>query len=298
MYTIENQYLKVCEDSMGPELQSIYDKEMDKEILWYGDEKFWARRSPLLFPNVGRHYKNRCYYNGKCFDTDLHGFARSSEFVCIKQEENFLSFCLKDTEETRAYFPYTFVLTVSYRLQSRSLEVLWEVENNNAEKMYFTIGGHPGFNVPILEGTEQTDYKLLFNKQDSLEYHLVHENSGNTDMEKSYELPLEPFGTYSGCAITEHMFDHDSLIFDGSQVTCAGIAYPDSTPYITMDCEGFTNFGIWSLPGAPYICLEPWQGRCDDYGFEGDISEKPDVVSLEAGKSFHQSYTVTVHKKQ
>ena len=116
-------------------------------------------------------------------------------------------------------------------------------------------------------------------------------------MEKSYELPLEPFGTYSGCAITEHMFDHDALIFDGSQVTCAGIAYPDSTPYITMDCEGFTNFGIWSLPGEPISAWSHGRDAVMIMDLRG-IFRKPDVVSLETGKSFHQSYTVTVHKKQ
>lgn len=297
MYTIENQYLKIKVSSKGAELYSLFDKEMNKEILWYGDETFWKSHSPLLFPNVGRHYKNRCYYKGKRFDTGLHGFAKDSDFLCTKQEDHVLVFSLRDNERTREYFPFSFILNVTYRLTKRTLEVSWDVENLNEEKMYFTIGGHPGFNVPILEGTRQTEYKLLFNKAEALKYRLVYGDSCHADAEKTYQLPLETYGDYSGCAITEHMFDNDALIFDDSQITCAGIAYPDGTPYIVMECKGFTNFGIWSLPGAPYICLEPWRGRCDDYGFEGEISEKPDIVSVEPGKIFHQNYTVTVHKK-
>ena len=88
--------------------------------------------------------------------------------------------------------------------------------------------------------------------------------TGTADEKKVYKLPLEPYSEYEGCSITESMFEHDALIFDHSQLSCAGIGYPDGTPYIMMDCTGFTNFGIWSLPGAPYICLEPWMGRCDN----------------------------------
>ncbi len=438
MHIIENEFLKVSVNEEGAELYSIYDKEMEKETLWYGDEKFWARRSPILFPNVGRNFENYCIYNGERFDTELHGFARSSLFQCIDEKEdcisfqlsdteatrayfpfafqlkisyltelhgfarsslfqcidekedcisfqlsdteatrayfpfafqlkisyllegrNFarsslfqcidekedcISFQLSDTEATRAYFPFAFQLKISYLLEGRNLKVLWEVTNQDDKTMYFTIGGHPGFNVPILENTKQTDYKLIF-KQPELEYILVHEGgSGTADPTKPYQLSLKPVGEYYGCPVTEHMFDNDALIFDNSQVQwvgiaypdgtpyitmdCSGftgeyygcpvtehmfdndalifdnsqvqwvgIAYPDGTPYITMDCSGFTNFGIWSLPGAPYICLEPWMGRCDNYGFHDEISEKPDIVSLEAKNTFKTSYTIGVHKK-
>lgn len=297
MHIIENEFLKVSVNEEGAELYSIYDKEMEKETLWYGDEKFWARRSPILFPNVGRNFENYCIYNGERFDTELHGFARSSLFQCIDKKEDCISFQLSDTEATRAYFPFAFQLKISYLLEGRNLKVLWEVTNQDDKTMYFTIGGHPGFNVPILENTKQTDYKLIF-KQPELEYILVHEGgSGTADPTKPYQLSLEPVGEYYGCPVTEHMFDNDALIFDNSQVQWVGIAYPDGTPYITMDCSGFTNFGIWSLPGAPYICLEPWMGRCDNYGFHDEISEKPDIVSLEAKNTFKTSYTIGVHKK-
>lgn len=297
MYIIENNFLKVSVCEKGAELYSIYDKEMEKETLWYGDKAFWERRSPLLFPNVGRNYENYCIYKGQRFDTELHGFARGSLFQCIEEKEYLLRFQLSDTAATRSYFPFAFQLTVIYKLDDRNLEVIWEVENKNQETMYFTIGGHPGFNVPILENTKQTDYKLLF-KHPNLEYILVHEGgSGTADPTKPYQLSLDPIGDYYGCSITEHMFDNDALIFDNSQVQWVGIAYPDGAPYITMECPDFTNLGIWSLPGAPYVCLEPWMGRCDNYGFHDEISEKPDIVSLDANDTFKASYKIGIHKK-
>ncbi len=295
---MENEFLKVGIADKGAEVQSIFSKEMQKEVLWYGDRQYWDRRSPILFPNVGRHYENYYLYQGKRYDTVQHGFARDLIFECIEQKADLLKYQVADTEETRSYFPFAFTLTITYKLEKNSLSVQWTVENPNSKAMYFTIGGHPGFNVPILEHTRQTDYKLLFKKQGPLNYKLVHGMTGTADGTKTYPLELEDYGEYRGCPITEHMFDRDALIFDDAQIDWAGIGYPDGTPYISMECSGFTNFGIWTAPQGPYICLEPWQGRCDDYGFQGEISEKPDVVALDEGKTFQLGYVITVYPKK
>ena len=50
------------------------------------------------------------------------------------------------------------------------------------------------------------------------------------------------------------------------------------------------------MPGGPYICLEPWMGRCDDYGFAGDIYDKKDVITLKEGETFDKSYRMTFYK--
>ena len=120
-----------------------------------------------------------------------HGFTRDAVFTCIDSGKDFLTFQLCDTEETRNYFPFAFQLLVIYTLKERELEVCWKVENRNQETMYFTIGGHPGFNVPILENTKQTDYKLLFQRKEALEYLLVYGNTGTADSSTKYQLPLE-----------------------------------------------------------------------------------------------------------
>lgn len=296
MYKIENQWLRVEVSAVGAELKSIYDKEMEKETLWYGDPKIWGRQAPILFPNVGKNHEGHYLYKGNYYDTVQHGFARDMEFACIEETPDMLVFEIADTEETRAYFPFAFVFRISYKLDGRKLEILWDVENKTQEVMYFTIGGHPGFNVPILENTGRSDYKLLFKGEKEFSYRLVYGQTGTADAGKTYPLSLKPCGAYQCCEIADDIFDKDALIFDDSQISWAGIAYPDGSPYITMECDGFTNFGIWSMPSGPYVCLEPWMGRCDDYGFQGEISEKPNVIALQPEDIFHKSYAVTVHK--
>ena len=91
------------------------------------------------------------------------------------------------------------------------------------------------------------------------------------------------------------MFDKDALVFDNGQIQKAGILLPDGTPYLTLTSEGFPNFGIWSVPGAPFVCLEPWMGRCDDCGFKKPLSEKANINVLKPDEEFIRSYQITVH---
>ena len=163
--------------------------------------------------------------------------------------------------------------------------------NKDSEIMYFTIGAHPAFCVPAREGEVQSDYRLTFEKQDSLTYLLLDPESSTAIADEPHTLSLEN-GT---CAIDSHMFDKGALIFDNSQIQKAGILFPDGTPYLTLTSEGFPNFGIWSVPGASFVCLEPWMGRCDDRGFEGQLSEKANINILKPNEEFIKSYQITVH---
>ena len=53
-------------------------------------------------------------------------------------------------------------------------------------------------------------------------------------------------------------------------------------------------FALWSPPGknAPFVCIEPWCGRCDAADFEGTLSERAFNNALDAGKTFQTSYTM------
>ena len=75
----------------------------------------------------------------------------------------------------------------------------------------------------------------------------------------------------------------------------AGIAFPDGTPYLELTCHRFPNFGIWSVPGSSFVCLEPWMGRCDDCGFKGNLSEKANINALNADEIFNASYEIKIY---
>lgn len=290
--TIKNEKLAVTIAAHGAELSSIYDKANDRELVWQADPAFWNRHAPVLFPNVGKYYGGHFTYNGTDYPMGQHGFARDTEFEQAASGENFVTYRLRADEESKKVYPFDFVLEITHRLNGNRLTVEWNVKNTDDKEMYFTIGGHPAFNVNVLPDTDFEDYSLVFKEgTEKLSYVLLDAESGTAIGDKVYELEL----TDSKYALKKDMFDKDALVFDGGQIEWAALALPDGKPYIALESKGFPNFGIWSKPGAPYVCLEPWCGRCDNKGFEGEISEKPGIIALKAGETFKKSYDIIVY---
>lgn len=290
--TIKNEKLSVTIAAHGAELSSIYDKANDRELVWQADPAFWNRHAPVLFPNVGKYYGGHFTYNGTDYPMGQHGFARDTEFEQAASGENFVTYRLCADEESKKVYPFDFVLEITHRLNGNRLTVEWNVKNTDNKEMYFTIGGHPAFNVNVLPDTDFEDYSLVFKEgTEKLYYVLLDAESGTAIGDKVYELEL----TDSKYALKKDMFDKDALVFDGGQIEWAALALPDGKPYIALESKGFPNFGIWSKPGAPYVCLEPWCGRCDNKGFEGEISEKPGIIALKAGETFKKSYDIIVY---
>ena len=289
--TIENNKIKVTIADHGAELISIYDKENEREVMWQADPAFWNRHAPILFPNVGQHYNKKYLYQGQTYPAGQHGFARDMEFTFVKSNEYSITHVLKANEETRKVYPFEFELEVTHSICEGHLMVGWKVVNHGENTMYFTIGGHPAFNVPVLPDTRQSDYYIQFAEdQDALTYILIDTSNGTGIPEETRELTL----TDHKYQIREDMFYNDALVFDGGQIKWVAITMPDGSPYVGMKCDGFPNFGIWSKPGAPYVCLEPWMGRCDNRGFDKDISEKDGINVLKEGEVFERSYEIII----
>lgn len=284
---LENDRLCVEIAEQGAEVTRIYDKKKDTELLWDADPVYWKRHSPILFPNVGKTYHNTVRINGIQYPTSQHGFARDNRFKCIRETSDTASFLFSSGEETKEVYPFDFDLIVSYKLEGKNLLVKWEVLNAGDEEMFFTIGGHPAFRFGDVSEMK-SDYILRFPGRASLDYILVNLAEAAADPAKVYELELED----ECCSLTEEMFANDALIFDNGQIDEVWLCHKDGTPRVGMKCQGFPNFGIWSVKNAPFVCLEPWMGRCDDIGFDKELSEKPNVNKVPAGGRFEQSYVI------
>lgn len=286
---LENERLCVEITELGAEILRIYDKKYCREVVWEADPAYWKRHAPVLFPNVGKTYRNTVLINGTHYPTSQHGFARDSMFKCTNSTKDSASFLLVSNEETKEVYPFDFELFITYILEGNRLEVKWEVRNPADETMYFTIGGHPAFRFAGKDEVK-TDYLLKFPGKSELNYILIDPAEAAADPDHVFTLPLEE----ECCPVTEEMFEKDALIFDGTQIEEVWLCHKDGTPYVGMESRGFPNFGIWSVKDAPFVCLEPWMGRCDDEGFDKDISEKPGVNRLEGGESFEKAYTIVV----
>lgn len=286
---LENEFLCVEIAEMGAEVTRIYDKTEDNEILWEGNPVYWKRHSPVLFPNVGKTYKNRVLINGTQYPTSQHGFARDNVFTCIEAANEKASFMFRSSEETKEVYPFDFELHINYKLNKKELTVEWQVKNCGDETMYFTIGGHPAFRFAKPEETK-ADYVLKVPGKEKLEYVLIDISCGCANVDEVHTLQLNE-ETYP---LSDELFAKDALVVDNGQIEEAWLCHKDGTPYVGVRSAGFPNYGIWSVEGAPFVCLEPWMGRCDNVGFNAELSEKPNVNKVEAGEKFIKDYTIVV----
>ena len=191
---LENQYLLVEVSEDGAEITKIYNKEDGTDIIWEGNPEFWKRHSPVLFPNVGKTYKNKMLINGEEYTTSQHGFARDSVFECVESTDSMVSFLLNSSEETKKKYPFDFKLFINYYLEGKEVKVEWKVENTGNETMYFTIGAHPAFRFAKKDEVK-SDYILKFPGKDQLEYILVDKETedgmGTAIPEEKRTLKLE-----------------------------------------------------------------------------------------------------------
>ena len=286
---LENEFLCVEIAEMGAEVTRIYDKTEDNEILWEGNPVYWKRHSPVLFPNVGKTYKNRVLINGTQYPTSQHGFARDNVFTCIEAANEKASFMFRSSEETKEVYPFDFELHINYKLNKKELTVEWQVKNCGDETMYFKIGGHPAFRFAKPEETK-ADYVLKVPGKEKLEYVLIDISCGCANVDEVHTLQLSE-ETYP---LSDELFAKDALVVDNGQIEEAWLCHKDGTPYVGVRSAGFPNYGIWSVEGAPFVCLEPWMGRCDNVGFNAELSEKPNVNKVETGEKFIKDYTIVV----
>lgn len=292
---LENEELLVEINDLGAELARIYDKKAGREVIWDANTKYWDRHAPVLFPFVGVLEGKTYHYKGKSYEMGPHGFARDCEFVMLEQDGSHVSHKLTWSEESLEKYPFRFSLIITHTLNGREIKVGWKVVNEQEEDMYFSIGAHPAFRVPAEGIGEGKDYFLNLytsGKEDSKKtFTCLRINGEGTVLVDS----PQDFPTEEGFRqIEEDLFNDGVWIFEDGQLPKVGLAYPDKTPYIEIQCEGFPYVGIWTKPEAPFVCLEPWFGRADDTGFTGELKDKKGIMKLEGGKVFQASYDIKI----
>ena len=290
MQILENDILTVEVNEHGAELQSI--RKGSVEYLWQGNPAYWGRRSPVLFPIVGSVWEKRYRVAGKEFELGQHGFARDMDFQLVSQTDTEIRYRLESTEETLAKYPYPFVLEIAYRLHGNKLDVIWDVTNPASEDLYFQIGAHPAFNYPDYSTESSERGFLSFGKTEGLECIRIKEK-GCVEADVKYPLEIPADGLLH---IASDTFDAiDTIMLQDSQIDQVAMYRADRSPWLKMTFDA-PVVGIWSPPGkvAPFICLEPWYGRCDSVGYEGEYKDKEWMNTLAPGQKFSSVYTIII----
>ena len=265
----------------GAELKSAMKNGV--EYMWCGDSKYWGRTSPVLFPFVGALKDKKYTVDGKQYLMGQHGFARDCDFELLESTDNSLTYILKSNEETKAKYPFDFTLLIKYTLIDSTIKIEWKVNNQSHKVMNFSIGAHPAFNLK-----DGNNYFRFDNKKD-ITYNLIDENGLYVESDRHI---LKNDGYVK---IENTMFDKDALIIENSQANEVSLCDSEKNPFVTVR---FTAplFGLWSpaKKNAPFVCIEPWYGRCDRNDFTGGLSEKDYIINIGERESFEAEYEIEI----
>ncbi len=298
-YIIKNEQLTLTVDTAGAELVSV-KSAAGREYLFDADPKYWKRHSPVLFPFVGGVRGKEYRYQGVSYPMGQHGFARDMEFTFLSETETEAGkeiwFCLAADEETKKKYPFDFVLRIGYRLKDNQVTALWEVENQGTADMPFSIGAHPAFYCPkkpaageTPDPAPRTEYELRFDTKEPISFYLL--KDGLAVPEVTETLAQSETGA---APLVEGIFDRDALIVAGNQAHQVSLAKKGEEPYVTVDFDA-PLFGLWSPPGTdvPFVCIEPWFGRCDAHDFTGTLEEREYGQLAAPGETKAYSYRMT-----
>lgn len=287
---LENDNLIVKLHEHGAELQSVQRKDNGLEYMWQADPKYWNRHSPVLFPFVGRLKNNQYYYENNTYYVGQHGFARDLNFIVIESTKTSAVFELRDSPLTKNLYPFSFYFQIRYTLtDDDTVNIEYYVYNPDETPMYFQIGGHPAFNVPMDSKYKFTDYYV------------------NVDPIKEYDR-IKLIGPYSDVKNTTKFnsriplrlryddYKDDAIILAlNEEPTSLVLARLDASHGITMHLENAKYVGIWSPYGkdAPFVCLEPWWGIADNVDADGNLTRKFAITKLPGHEEYTANWSLT-----
>ncbi|EAC3108295.1 aldose 1-epimerase family protein [Listeria monocytogenes] len=289
MIKLENEVLLVEMKTAGAELTRIFHKDTGLEYLWNADSKFWGRHSPVLFPTVGRLVDDTYLVDGKQYHLGQHGFARDRAFQVIEQTENSVRFELDADEDSLAIYPYKFKLSIIYTIEKNTVAVSYEVENTDNKRIYFSIGAHPAFHLPLTDGTTFEDYYLDFGTEENLETLCLEGPYRSGEIKKIIDEPARYL------PLSYDLFKNDALIFEALKQKEMTIKSDKTPHFVKVSFPEFPFVGVWTAkPGTPFLCIEPWYGIADGAGESVELRDKAGIEHLEPEAVFASEYEITV----
>ena len=278
--TIQNAHITVAISTLGAEVQSVRNAS-GTEFIWEGDPNIWKGRCPILFPICGGLKNDTYTLNGKTYSLQKHGFIRFCEFTVDSLSGDTAVLSARETEETLASFPFHFVFTVTFRIIENRLSISSTVKNLDKETMYFNVGGHEGYATP--EGIEE--YELVFDEEEEL---AVNSLSGNL-----IGHDKKPFMSGKVLPLKKEHFSIDAIILEELRSRAVTLRHKGGNRSVRVEYPDLDHMLVWQMCGAPYVCIEPWNGMPDFADADGDITKKTYITALPGGESYTSTHTMT-----
>ena len=245
------------------------------ELIWHGDSSWWDYSAPVLFPIIGPVALDRVQCQGQPFAMASHGFARTSIFEVLTLAPDRVMMALKASTATREHYPFDFELLIEHQLHAASLHTAVTLSNTGSQPLPASFGFHPALRWPMA-GRPRAEHQLIFEQAEPAKVKTV--VRGGQLQETDTPLPLHD----RRLRLSDHLFEHGALVLD--PVQSQGLALADDLgQLLNLRWAGCPQLGLWTKPGAPFVCVEPWAGHPRPMGWDGELADKPGGMRLAPG---------------
>ena len=283
--TIRSAGLAATIDPHGAELVSLRDAE-GGELMTDADPAFWTGHAPLLFPVVGKPAGETIRVDGRAYPMKQHGFARRRDFALAAEAADRVTFRLVDDAETRGVYPFAFRLDVTYALAGAALTIEVVVANPSDAPLPASFGFHPAFAWPLPYGAPRAAHRIVFAADEPEPLRrLAADGTVAPDPRPS---PLDG----RTLALDDALFAQDALVWDAVRSRSVRYGAP-GTPQLDIAFDA-PMLGVWTKPGARFVCIEPWHGLADPEGYTGAFEDKPGVFIVAPGDEKRIVMTVSL----
>lgn len=284
---LSSGHLRAQIDPLGAQLHSLRDSA-GRNLQWHPDPTVWKGRAPILFPMVGALAGHKYRLNGETYSLTRHGFARDKMFSSIGTTSTTAHFRLQWDQETLQVYPFRFQLDLRFDLADARLGITATIKNFEPAKILpASFGYHPAFCWPLPYGEPKEAHAITFEKDEPAPIRRL--DSHGLIAPQGFLSPVEG----RTLKLRDELFAADAIIMD--RIQSQSLTYGAGRgPRLEIEYRGMPYLGIWTKPGAGFICIEPWHGLADPQGFSGDFDVKPGIMLLEPGASKELSMSISL----
>ncbi|QMU08491.1 aldose 1-epimerase family protein [Levilactobacillus suantsaii] len=292
MITIQNDNFQAIIDEVGAQLTHLVDRKAQRDLIWNND--LWPKHAPVLFPAIGRSNEDAYLIDGVKHEMPQHGFVSDLRFDVTDQAVDHVTLSTQGNTETQAYYPFKFELAITFTVVDDGLHLNFQVTNQDTQKLSYSLGSHPAFNVPFVDGETFDDYQLVLDPK-----------PGELNQFEIVKTP-NPYRSGKKLPVTQKdgvidlnyaMFDAGLIILDDGDLNSITLRSKKNDHTISLDLTDFDYVTLWTKEGAkaPFLCLEPFNGLPDVSGDLRELATKEGNHHLAAGQQETMQYTIHVH---
>lgn len=281
---------------LGGQLVGLTYRDADGviELLYRGmdfcAQEGWGGKAPMLWPATGRNSNPAAprglgwWWNGQDYPMPIHGFARDLPWQVVSHDAGVVVLELRQSEQTRANYPFDFVVRVEFRLENASLLISHQIEAapENVAAMPFSIGNHITFRQPLSPGGTMAVSTPATRR-------LILDTSGRPaealDSEPLVGMPLSAFADEVAVPLAGYPGAPWLELTDSGGLTIR-IEHAASAP---ADADT-VMFNLWGNRTRGFFSPEPWFGR------QNSLVDDLGLVRLQPGETFEWQVRVTVSR--